>query len=102
MVSFDLTYASTFNGVQSADDTSVPLINLFVFLAFSNKSGLGFVVPIESEISGCFSPIQRPGYLTSRVLYDVGADAMCDHGIWVFGAYPHGQAISALCVIRGC
>ena len=54
-------------------------------------SNLGFDTRIErvnhSDFELCFL-IEGTDCLTPRVLYDVGADAVCDHGIWAFEAYP--------------
>ena len=51
----------------------------------------GFDTQIErvnySDFKLCFL-IEGTGYLTPMVLYDVGADAVCGHGIWTFEAYP--------------
>ena len=54
-------------------------------------SDLGFDTQIErvnySDFKLCFL-IEGTGYLIPIVLYDVGADAVCGHGIWTFEAYP--------------
>ena len=71
------------------------LIKFFIFLAFSKESELGFDTQIERVNYSDFQLhflIQGTDYLTSRVLYDVGADAMCGRGTWVFEAYQIGRA----------
>ena len=70
------------------------LIHLFIFLAFSNESDLGFDTEIERVNNLDFElrfPIKETNYLTSIVLYDVGADSMCGRGTWVFEAYLEDQ-----------
>ena len=83
------------------------LIKFFTFLAFSEESDLGFDTKIERVNHSDFELrflIQGKHYLTSGVLYDVGADAVCGRVTWVFKAYPQGQANPhpGPCVIKDC
>ena len=81
------------------------LIRFFTFLAFSNESDLGFDTEIErvniSDFQLRFS-IQGTNYLTSIVLYDIGADSICGRGTWVFEVYPQGQTEPRPLVIKDC
>ena len=81
------------------------LVNFFIFLAFSKESDLGFDTEIERVNDSDFELrflIQGTDYLTSRVLYDVGADSMCGRGTWVFEAYPRGQVNPTPRAVKDC
>lgn len=81
------------------------LIKFFIFLAFSKESDLGFDTEIQRVNDSDFElqfTIQGTDYLTSKVLYDVGADAMCGRGTWAFEAYPQGQVNPTPRVIKDC
>ncbi|KAF9642526.1 hypothetical protein BDM02DRAFT_3193080 [Thelephora ganbajun] len=84
------------------------LIRFFSTLAFSSESELGFDTEIErvnnSDFELRFSN-KGVGYPTSGVLFDVGADATCGRGTWVFEVYeenPEDDENKVLRVVKDC
>ncbi|KAF9783769.1 hypothetical protein BJ322DRAFT_1066990 [Thelephora terrestris] len=70
------------------------LIRFFVLLATSSATDLGFDTTIKRVGPGDFNlqyDIEGSKYNFSRLLYDIGADAPCGRGTWVFEVKIEGE-----------
>ena len=84
------------------------LIHFFSILAFSSESELGFDTEIERVNNSDFELrfcVEEVRYLTSGVLFDIGADATCGRGTRVFEAYQEVQEDDenkVPCIVKDC